>query len=87
MCLHAANIDFDDNRVSYQEYQDLKKSNFDHSWKNGLPVLSVGGTDHTQSIAHLRYAGKKSGLYPKAHLPALAVEVPRFTGKRAGWLA
>ena len=38
-----------------------------------VPVLEVHGVNVTQSVAHLRYAGKKSGLYPTDDLQALRV--------------
>ena len=44
------------------------------TWQNGLPVLSIGKYDYTQSLAQLRYAGKKSGLYPADAEAALAVD-------------
>ena len=54
--------------------QEIKAKTEDYAWKNGLPILSVHGTDFTQSLAALRYAGKKSNLYPKDDLMALAVD-------------
>jgi len=72
--LHAAGIKTTDKFLIYSEYQDLKAKTDDPAWTNGLPVLSVGGKDFTQSLAALRYAGKKSNLYPKDDLEALAVD-------------
>eukprot|EP00747_Dinoflagellata_sp_TGD_P100604 gnl/TRDRNA2_/TRDRNA2_168083_c0_seq6.p1 gnl/TRDRNA2_/TRDRNA2_168083_c0~~gnl/TRDRNA2_/TRDRNA2_168083_c0_seq6.p1 ORF type:complete len:204 (+),score=35.92 gnl/TRDRNA2_/TRDRNA2_168083_c0_seq6:113-724(+) len=46
----------------------------DHAWKNGLPVLTVGDKSYSQSLAMLRYAGKKAGLYPTDDLMALGVD-------------
>lgn len=74
IALHAAGIKFEDKHVVYGEYQELKKTTSDHGWKHGLPVLEVGGVRVTQSLAHLRYAGKKSGLYPTDDLQALRVD-------------
>ena len=46
----------------------------DHGWKHSQPVLEVDGVSATQSVAHLRYAGKKSGLYPTDDMQALRVD-------------
>jgi len=74
IALHAAGIETTSKFLIYSEYQELKANTNDHAWKNGLPILSVAGKDFTQSLAALRYAGKKSNLYPTDHLEALAVD-------------
>jgi len=43
IALHAAGIKTTDKFLIYSEYQDLKAKTDDPAWKNGLPVLSVGG--------------------------------------------
>lgn len=74
VALHAASISFVDKFLIYSDYQELKEKTEDWTWKNGLPILSVNGKEFTQSLAALRYAGKKSNLYPKDDLEALAVD-------------
>jgi len=49
--------------------QELKAKTTDWAWKNGLPILSVDGKEFTQSLAALRYAGKKVCVpLPRARL-------------------
>ena len=74
IALHAAGIQHTDKFLVYSEYQELKAKTNDYVWKNGLPILAIDGKEFTQSLAALRYAGKKSGLYPKDDIAALAVD-------------
>ncbi|KAJ1484725.1 hypothetical protein T484DRAFT_1893874 [Baffinella frigidus] len=74
IALHAAGIKHEDKHMIYSEYTELKAKTDDWVWKNGLPILSVDGKEFTQSVAALRYAGKKAGLYPADALAALAVD-------------
>jgi len=67
IALHAAGIEFEDERVSFEEFgkrrQDLRFSS--------LPVLEIDGNPVTQSNALSRYVGKMAGLYPEDDLQAL----------------
>ena len=65
--LHAAGLAFDDERLSFPQFGEIrKKLRF-----NSLPVFEIDGTAVTQSNALLRYFGKKARLYPKDDLQAL----------------
>jgi len=66
-----AGIEFQDARVSFQE---LKSAPAGEYPLGQLPVLSVDGKVFTQSGAILRYAGKRSGLYPSDAIEALRVD-------------
>eukprot|EP00747_Dinoflagellata_sp_TGD_P100600 gnl/TRDRNA2_/TRDRNA2_168083_c0_seq2.p1 gnl/TRDRNA2_/TRDRNA2_168083_c0~~gnl/TRDRNA2_/TRDRNA2_168083_c0_seq2.p1 ORF type:complete len:300 (+),score=78.62 gnl/TRDRNA2_/TRDRNA2_168083_c0_seq2:34-933(+) len=74
IALFTAKIPFEDQQMPFQEYQEKKKAVDDNAWKNGLPVLTIGDRSYSQSLAMLRYAGKKAGLYPTDDLMALAVD-------------
>ena len=67
IALHAAGIEFEDERLSFEEFgkrrQDLRFSS--------LPVLEIDGNPVTQSNAISRYVGKMAGLYPEDDLQAL----------------
>ena len=67
IALHAAGIEFEDERLSFEEFgkrrQDLRFSS--------LPVLEIDGNPVTQSNALSRYVGKMAGLYPEDDLQAL----------------
>lgn len=67
IALHAAGIEFEDNRISFQEFQ---KSRQDFRF-TCVPVLEVDGVAITQSNAINRYIGKMANLYPKDDLQAL----------------
>lgn len=67
ICFHAAGIEFEDVRISFQEFMEQRKSlRF-----NCVPVLEIDGTVVTQSNAMCRYIGKMAGLYPEDGLQAL----------------
>ena len=72
--MFASGIKHTDKFLLFSEYQEVKSTSQDWAWKNGLPVLGVDGKEFTQSLAQLRYAGKKAGLYPTADVDALAVD-------------
>ncbi|KAG7378755.1 hypothetical protein PHYPSEUDO_009529 [Phytophthora pseudosyringae] len=60
LALFIGGIDFQDIRLSYEEYENVKlKLPF-----NQLPVLEVDDEPVSQSLAILRFAGTLSGLYP-----------------------
>lgn len=67
IALHAAGIDFEDKRVSFVEFTEMRKDlRF-----NALPVLEVDGVVVSQSNAIGRYVGRMAGLYPEDDLQAL----------------
>ena len=64
---HAAGIDFEDHRISFDEFTKERSSlRF-----TCAPVLDVDGVEVTQSNAMLRYVGRMAGLYPEDDLQAL----------------
>jgi glutathione S-transferase len=67
IAFHAAGIDFDDNRLSFPEFGEMRQS----TRFNSLPVLEIDGAAVTQSNALSRYVGKMAGLYPADDLQAL----------------
>ncbi len=67
IAFHAAGIDFDDVRISFQEFMETRKDlRF-----NCVPVLEIDGTVVTQSNAMCRFVGRKAGLYPEDEIQAL----------------
>lgn len=67
IALHAAGIDFEDERISFEQFGEMR-SGFRFA---AVPVLTIDGDEVTQSDAMCRYAGKLAGLYPKNSLQAL----------------
>ena len=67
IAFHAAGIDFEDHRISFPEFGEMRGNlRF-----NAVPVLEIDGTVVTQSNAMNRYIGKMAGLYPTDDLQAL----------------
>jgi glutathione S-transferase len=67
IAFHAAGIDFEDSRISFQDFMGIRESlRF-----NCVPVLEIDGGVLTQSNAMCRYIGKMAGLYPADDLQAL----------------
>jgi glutathione S-transferase len=67
IAFHAAGIEFEDDRISFPEFGEMKGN-----WRfNAVPVLEIDGTVVTQSNAMNRYVGKMAGLYPTDDLQAL----------------
>ncbi|AJQ93689.1 glutathione S-transferase [Gynuella sunshinyii YC6258] len=64
---HIAGIDFEDNRISFPEFAELRSS----MPFNAVPVLEIDGVQITQSNAMSRFIGKKAGLYPVDDVQAL----------------
>lgn len=62
-------VDFEDIRVAQEDWPALKPK----TPLGSLPVLGLDGREYAQSMAVVRYAGKKSGLYPSD--PEQAVKV------------
>ena len=67
ICFHTAGIDFEDVRISFEEFMEMRKNLRFHC----VPVLEIDGTVVTQSNAMCRYVGKMAGLYPEDDLQAL----------------
>ncbi len=67
IAFHAAGIDFEDNRISFPEFGEMRQS----TRFNSVPVLEIDGAEVTQSNALSRYVGKMAGLYPDDDLQAL----------------
>jgi len=67
IALHPAGIDFEDERLSFQECGDMR-----HTLRfSSLPALEIDGNAVPQSNAIWRYIGKMAGLYPEDDLQAL----------------
>lgn len=67
IAFHAADIEFEDQRISFPEFGEMRKTlRF-----NSAPVLEIDGVQVTQSNAMCRYVGKMAGLYPADPLQAL----------------
>ncbi len=67
IAFHAAGIDFEDNRLSFEDFGVMRQS----TSFNSVPVLEIEGAEVTQSNAVLRYLGKLGGLYPADDMQAL----------------
>lgn len=64
------NQEFEDNRVTFKEWPDLKSQ----MPLQALPVAEINGKEVSQSMAMVRYFGKLSGLYPEDAWKALLVD-------------
>ena len=67
IAFHAAGIDFEDKRISFQEFGEMRQG----MRFNSAPILEIDGVVVTQSNAINRYIGKLAGLYPADDLQAL----------------
>ena len=67
IAIHAAGVDFEDNRISFAEFGEMRQG----ARFNSVPVLAIDGDAVTQSNAISRYVGKMAGLYPEDDLQAL----------------
>jgi len=67
IAFHAAGIDFEDKRLSFPEFNEMRQG----TRFNSVPVLEIDGDAVTQSNALSRYVGKMAGLYPADDLQAL----------------
>jgi glutathione S-transferase len=61
LALSIAGIEFEDNRISFQEFGELKNTVLPLGC---VPVVEIDGEVYTQSNAINRYIGKQAGLYP-----------------------
>ena len=67
MAFHAAGIDFEDDRISFVTFGEMR-----HTTRfSSVPVLEIDGAAVTQSNAIARYVGKMAGLYPENAQQAL----------------
>ena len=67
IAFHTAGIDFEDNRISFAEFGEMRSG----TRFNSVPVLEIDGAQISQSNALSRYVGKIAGLYPADNLQAL----------------
>jgi len=67
IAFHAAGIEFEDDRLSFQEFGEMRND----TRFNSLPVLEIDGNQVTQTNAICRYVGKMAGLYPADNVQAL----------------
>lgn len=67
IAFHAAGIDFEDHRISFDEFVKTRST----MRFTCAPVLEIDGNEVTQSNSMLRYVGKMAGLYPADDLQAL----------------
>ena len=61
IAFHAAGIAFEDDRISFQEFGEMRGS----TRFNAVPVLEIDGEAITQTNAMCRYVGRMAGLYPE----------------------
>jgi glutathione S-transferase len=67
IAFHAAGIEFEDHRISFQEFAEMRRD----TRFNSVPVLEIDGAAVTQSNALMRYIGKLTDLFPEDNLQAL----------------
>ena len=61
IAFHAAGVDFEDHRISFEEFMETRNS----MRFTCAPTLEIDGVEVTQSNGMLRYVGKMAGLYPE----------------------
>ena len=63
LTLYVGKVEFEDNRVSYAQVREMGR---DGRLPYGqVPILELDGETYAQSGAIMRWAGRKSGLYPE----------------------
>lgn len=67
IAFHAADLAFEDHRISFPEFGAMRKT----TRFSSVPVLEIDGTAVSQSNSMLRYVGKMAGLYPEDAIQAL----------------
>lgn len=67
IAFHAAGIEFEDERISFPEFVEMRGS----TRFNSLPVLEIDGKVVTQTNGMCRYVGRLAGLYPTDDTQAL----------------
>ncbi|CAI5704411.1 hypothetical protein KXD40_001379 [Peronospora effusa] len=71
LILSVGNVSFEDERLDRDAFLAIKPT----LPLGQVPVLEVGGTTYSQSMAIARYAAKLSGLYPQDPLECLRVDM------------
>ena len=79
LALHMAGIAFEDHRITYAEFAEVRKS----TPFGQVPVLHVDGVLITQCDAITRYAGKLAGLYPSDPFQALLCDEVMYVVEEA----
>jgi len=67
IAFHAAGIEFEDERIAFPEFMEMRGG----TRFNSLPVLEIDGTVVTQTNGMCRYVGRMAGLYPEDDTQAL----------------
>ena len=67
IAFHTAGIEFEDERIAFPEFMEMRGS----TRFNSLPVLKIDDTVVTQTNGMCRYVGRMAGLYPDDDLQAL----------------
>lgn len=67
IALHAAAVDFEDNRISFEAFGEMRSS----LPFSSVPVLEINGVQVSQSNALSRYVGKMADMYPTDDLQQL----------------
>ena len=70
VALRKAGVAFEDNRVAMKDFATVKAT----LPVGQMPIIEIDGRVVTQSLAILRWAGKKSTLYPADEIDALRVD-------------
>lgn len=72
IALHHGGIAFEDDRISFPEFMQMRTT----TRFNSVPTMEIDGKVVTQTNAMLRYVGKKVGLYPEDDLQAFYCDEP-----------
>ncbi len=72
IALHHGGIAFEDDRISFPEFAEMRTT----TRFNSVPTMEIDGTVVTQTNAMLRYVGKQVGLYPEDDLQAFYCDEP-----------
>jgi glutathione S-transferase len=67
IAFHAAGIEFEDERIAFPEFMEMRGT----TRFNSLPVLEIDGVVVTQTNGMCRYVGRMAGLYPEDDVQAL----------------
>eukprot|EP00055_Hartaetosiga_balthica_P018759 m.135323 g.135323 ORF g.135323 m.135323 type:complete len:245 (+) comp9904_c0_seq1:95-829(+) len=70
IAFHAGNVEFEDKRIAFPDYPEVKKT----LALGYLPELEIDGDVFTQFAAQLRYAGRFSNLYPSDPIAQLKAD-------------
>lgn len=70
ICLTLAGVDWHDERLAYSDWATIKPT----TPLGSVPVLTIDGVPHVQSVALARYAGRLAGWYPADPWQALVVD-------------